>query len=525
MRLLYFRMKKNGAATLHSMRARISWNRIALLAALAVVCCQFLAFAQTVDLAAESRQAKELMSGGKFDDAIPIYERLVKAVPGNIGLLLNLALAEEMAGRHARAIPHFETVLKAQPNNLAALVTLSMARLQLHQTREALPTLRKAVALAPKDMDALGMLADAEASQNLLEEASKHYRQLTVANEADPRAWYGLGKAYEALATNSFDRLNKLAPQSPYVAVLLADTRLQRRQYRSAFFFYREAQKTLPELPGLHAGLALVYKATEHADWAEAEEKFEERIPPPDCTEQPVACAFLAGNFLDAVMTVPTGATPATLFWLTRAYNQLAGNAFEKLGGLPESVQVHAFKAQTFHDHKQDLEAAEEWRAALKLSPDDAKLKQELASALFDAKDYQGALPLVEEQLRHEANSRELNYLMGASLWRTEQAEKALPYLQAAVRGGSEFLPADAELGLTLVALGKNADAIPYLKKALALDDDGSLHYSLARAYRGAGQTQLADEMMGQYQKIQKLNEQVNQQLAKEAEIGAPTNK
>ncbi len=484
--------------------------------------CAAIALAQTDKLAEESHRAKELIADRRYAEAIPLYEHLVKALPGNVGLLLNLGLAEEMAGRHARAIPHLETVLKADPRNVPALASLSMARLQLNQSREALPILRRLVALEPKDVNALGMLADAELNQKMLEDAARHYRQLTDENSADPRTWFGLGKAYEALATNTFGRLNKLAPRSPYVAILLAETRLQRRQYRSAFFFYRDAEKTLPDLPGLHAGLSTVYRATGHGDWAEAEQKHEEAIPPPDCVEQPAACAYLAGHYLDAVKTIPPQASPATLFWVTKAYNQLAANAFERLSQLPESMQVHALKAQTLHDHKQDLEAVEEWRAALKLSPDDATLKRELASALFDAKDYQGAIPLVEEQLRQDPKSRELNYLLGASLWRMEQAEKALPYLQAAVRGNEELLPADSELGLALVALGKNAEAIPYLKKGLALDDDGSSHYSLARAYRAAGQTQLAAETMQEYQRIQQQNQQINDQLAKEAEITAP---
>ena len=483
------------------------------------------AFAQGADeLAAESRHAKELMADRRYAEAIPLYEHLVKAVPGNVGLILNLALAEEMAGRPARAIPNFETVLKAQPNNVPALASLCMARLQLNQSREAIAPLKRLIALQPNDLNALGMLAGAELNENLLEDAAQHYRQLTLAAETDARAWYGLGKTYESLATRTFDRLNKLAPQSGYVAVLLADTRLQRRQFRSAFFFYREAQKTLPDLPGLHAGLAFLYRATDHTDWAAAEQKKEEALPPPDCAEQAAACAFLAGKPLDAVKSVPANASPATLFWVTQAYNQLAGRAFDRLSQLPESVQIHAMKAQTYHDHRQNAEAVKEWRAALALAPDDDKLKRELAAALFEAQDYASAIPLLTELLAQEPKAPDLNFLMGTSLFRSEQAEKALPYLQLAVTpaGRGETLPADAALGLTLVTLNKYAEAIPYLKKALALDDDGSLHYSLARAYRAAGQTQLAAAAMQQYQKIQKQNQEVNEELAKEAEITGP---
>jgi tetratricopeptide (TPR) repeat protein len=474
------------------------------------------------DLAVESRRAKELMADRRFGEAIPIYERLVKSVPGNPGLLLNLALAEEMAGRPARAIPHFEAVLKLQPDNIPALTSISMARLQLNQSRDAIAPLRKLVALRPDDLNALGMLAGAELEQNRFADAAGHYRQLTVVDGADPRAWYGLGKAYESLATNTFDRLNKSAPQSPYIATLLADTRVQRRQFRSAFFFYREAQKTLPDLPGIHAGLAVVYRQTEHADWAAAEQRSEDNLPAPDCRSEPAECAFLAGHFLDAVKTVSSTASPAALFWGTKAYNQLAILAFDHLSQLPESIQIHALKAQMFRDHRQPLEAAGEWRAASSLSPSDPKLKRELAAALFDAKDYQSAMPLLAAELAQDPKAPDLNYLMGASLFRTEQAEKALPYLELAVQSNSEILPADAALGLTLEALSKNAEAIPYLKKALALDDDGSLHYSLARAYRAAGLTQLASGAMQEYQKIQKQNQEINDQLAKEAEITAP---
>ncbi len=476
------------------------------------------------DLAAESHRARELMAEQRFAEAIPIYEGLVKAVPGNPGLLLNLALAEEMAGQPSRSIPHFEAVLKQQPDSIPALSSLAMARLQLNQPGQAIAPLRKLLTLQPGDRNALGMLAEAEMRQGLLEECAKHYRQLTEQDGSDSRAWYGLGKAYEALSAKTFEHLNKRAPESPYVAVLVGDTRLQRRQYRSAFFFYREAQEKMPELPGIHAGLALVYRNTQHADWAAAEQQREDQLARHDCKAQEAECAFRSGRLLEAAALAKTpNASPAALFWATRAYNQLAGQAFDQLSNLPESVELHALRAQIAHDHKQDLEAAEEWRAALKLAPDDPKVKRDLAAALFDAKDYRSAVPLLEEQLVQEPKNPELNYLLGASLWRMEQPEKALPYLQAGVQGGrSDILPGEAALGLALVSLNKNAEAIPHLKKALALDDDGSLHYSLARAYRAAGETQLAAQTIKQYQQIQAQNRQINDQLAKQAEITAP---
>ena len=64
--------------------------------------------------------------------------------------------------------------------------------------------------------------------------------------------------------------------------------------------------------------------------------------------------------------------------------------------------------------------------------------------------------------------------------------------------------------------MDRGGDAIPHLEKALALDDDGSLHYTLARAYQQAGNAQRSSELMEQYQRIQKQNLEQKDELAKD---------
>jgi tetratricopeptide (TPR) repeat protein len=481
--------------------------------------------AQTDQLIEQSRRGKELMAQGRYEEAIPIYRDMVKAMPQNPGLVLNLALAEQMAGHPDRAIPHFTEVLKLQPDNEPALTSLGMARLQLNQPAEALIPLRKLVTLNPKDVNARGMLAGAEMSVNKFADAATQYRELTTLAPSDPKTWYGLGKAYEASAGVTFDRLTKVAPESGYVAFLVADSRLQRRQYRSAFFFYREAEKQMPDLPGLHAGIARVYRSTGHEDWAAAEEKRDaELIAKVDCRQQAQACHFTKGEYLAATKTAATSTMPS-LFWAARAYNELAVRAFAQLGQLPESPELHAVKAQILHDHGQHLESAKEWQAALTLAPDhdDPRLKTELASALFMGRDYNAAIPLLEHLLPTDPQSPDLNFMLGESLWRTQQADKALPHLNAALKENTGMLPAHAALGLALVSLNRNDEAVSHLEKALALDDDGSLHYSLAKAYQAAGNTERARENMQEYEKIRRRNAEVDANLAKEAEIVAPT--
>jgi len=474
-------------------------------------------------LARQSQQAKELMATGKYEEALPIYRGLVKALPGNTGVLLNLALAEYMTGDDHAAIPHLETVLKAQPRLLPALVTLGSARLAIGQPDRAVGPLERALAAEPANSEARGMLAAALLGSNRALEAAAQYRKLGDGSPEDPRAWYGLGKSYEAIAAGAFDALQKADATSPYVSALVADTRVQRRQYRSAFFFYQEALKQRPGLHGIHAALAAVYKKTGHADWAAAEEAKENALPPADCKAHPAECQFVAGHDVQAI-TLPAGSKPSAeaLFWQAKAANELALQAFFRLGQLPPSVESHRLQAEILRDQNQHLESVKEWQAAAAMAPRDSQLPREIAASYFMGLDYRSALDQAVKLLAGDPQSAQMNFIAGDSLLRLEDAEKAVPYLQAALRADPGLLPAAGSLGLALSRLGKNTEAVPYLERSLTLDDDGSLRYQLARAYQSSGLADKARATMEQYQEIVKRNQEQKDEVAREAQIVPP---
>ena len=297
---------------------------------------------------------------------------------------------------------------------------------------------------------------------------------------------------------------------------------MQRRQYRSAFFFYHETLKQLPNLHGIHAALADVYRKTGHADWAAEEEAKERALPPPDCKAHAAECQFLAGKDLDATNVPRTGkASPEALFWQAKAANELAFQAFFRLGQLPPSVELHQLRAEIARDQNQPLESVKEWRAALVIAPDDPRLQQELAVSLFMAGDYRASLDQAMVTLK-SAPTAELNFVAGDSLVRLEEPEKGVPYLRAALAADPKLLAANASLGLALSRLGKTEAAIPHLEKALELDDDGSLHYQLARAYQAAGSQEKARTAMAAYQEILKKNQELKEEVAREAQIEPP---
>jgi Tfp pilus assembly protein PilF len=86
----------------------------------------------------------------------------------------------------------------------------------------------------------------------------------------------------------------------------------------------------------------------------------------------------------------------------------------------------------------------------------------------------------------------------------------------------SHLLTARSSLARAYVQTGESAKAIPHLQAALPADEDGSLHSQLARAYAANGKPQLGQEILKQYQKIQKVRAAEREGVGKEIPITAP---
>src|SRR5256885_1964163 len=353
--------------------------------------------AQSPDLAAKSQHAKEFMAQGKFADAVPLYRELNQAVPNNPGLLLNLGMALQMAGDERKSIPQLEAAVKLDPQLTPAWLFLGTARVHTGQAQSGIEALKTALRLQPDHTDARVMLAGTLLSLDRAAEAAEQYQKLAEVNPASSAAWYGLGRSYELLANRAFDELQNTAPESAYWLAIIAETRLREQQYTSAFYLYRRALEKAPAMPGLHASIAEIYRRTGHADWANAEDQKERQLPAPDCNAQKLACDFRDGKFTELAAASQPAKSPDKQYWASRAYNELALQAFTRLGQLPPSAEQHELKAHIYNGQKKYSEAAAEWKEALKFLPADKQIQQQLAISLKFSQDYAEALPLFQE--------------------------------------------------------------------------------------------------------------------------------
>src|SRR6185295_1639590 len=128
------------------------------------------------ELAAKARRGKEAMAAGRFAEAAGLYAEIVRALPGEPGMLLNLGMALAMSGRAQEAVPHLQAALKLRPDLLPASLFLGSAYMELGQPARAVDPLQTVVAAQPDNHDARQMLADALLSLERYEPAAQHFR-------------------------------------------------------------------------------------------------------------------------------------------------------------------------------------------------------------------------------------------------------------------------------------------------------------------------------------------------------------
>ena len=460
--------------------------------------------AQAQDAAELSRRGSELMAAGRYAEAVPVYRDLVKAVPGNVGLLVNLGMALHLCGQDGEAIAPLEAALKLRPGSAPATLFLGASRMKLGQPAEAVAPLRTAVRLQPENREARSMLVDALVALDRHADAEPHLLRLSRANPKDPAVWFALGKTYETLAGQAFGRLLEGDPESPLTLALVAEARLDQGQTAAAFQLYRRALERTPVLRGLHAGVADVYRRTGHADWAAVEEVKERRLPRADCARDTLECAFAAGRHREVLAAASKLQTAVASYWLARACNALAVEAFARLTALPASTRSHEWTASMQRNEGRYTEAVEEWRRAIALAPGDPQLKLELAVTLRLNQDFAGAQQVLEGVLGDGGDSPEASYLLGDVLLARQQPEPAIPHLETAVRRAPELAEAHGALGRAYALVGRPADAIPHLEQALTADQDGSLRYQLARSYQATGRTDDARRALADYEEFRK---------------------
>jgi predicted Zn-dependent protease len=214
---------------------------------------------QVPDPAKEAERAQELVAAGKLDEAIRIYRDLSRTSPNNPLLLLNLCVAEYTAKHYREAIANATAALKLQPDLLPARLFLGASYFELGEFTMAIDSLELVIAADPRERNGRLMLGEALLGDGRPAAAVDHLKAAAQMLPANPRVWYGLGRAQEALglksaANQAWERLMAL-PVSLESHLRAAEVHDTGQRWREAAVEWREALGLAPENRTVRLGL------------------------------------------------------------------------------------------------------------------------------------------------------------------------------------------------------------------------------------------------------------------------------
>jgi tetratricopeptide (TPR) repeat protein len=206
-------------------------------------------------------------------------------------------------------------------------------------------------------------------------------------------------------------------------------------------------------------------------------------------------CAFMTGDYnLSAAASELVASRPssdlAALYWSVKANKELASLAFARFEQLkPESERTHLLLGDMYRQRQRYEQAESEYKIASALAPQDPAPLFGLASAYAHDSNLDEALDTAKRALGMSPNDPDLNLLVGEILVSQRAWGPAEDYLKRSLGGAKpQILPhLHALLGQVYAQTGRIQEAISELKMGLTSDEDGSLHYQLARMYTSVG--------------------------------------
>ena len=458
---------------------------------------------QPTDLAARNQAAGQAMSEGRFDAAASLYRDMLRNRPDEPGLLMNLGMALAMGGHEAEAIAPLERAVKLKPDLVPAQLFLGSSYLALGQAGLAVGPLERAVAGRGTEIEPRRLLAQAYSAVGRSVDAVTQLRSITEVAPRLPAAWYALGHAYNALTQEAMATFDAEAEDSPWRRLLLADAFLADGRLTDAFAIYRATLERLPAMVSIHDSISRIYEQSGHPDWA-ARERAAGSLSPAECSRRKALCEFRAGRFRPALVAALAGTDSESRYWRARAATELALAAFKRVEQLPDSRERREVRATLARAERRYRDAIVELSAALKFSPGDPALLDDLGTSYFAARDYEQAVATLLPLMQRNPDDARLLTVCGDSLLQLGRLDEAVSMLQRAVaRDSSDPMPRLA-LGRAYVQAGKFGDAIPLIEAQLASDHDGSLHVQLARAYTNLGEREKGQALLERSQALQK---------------------
>jgi Tfp pilus assembly protein PilF len=203
-------------------------------------------------------------------------------------------------------------------------------------------------------------------------------------------------------------------------------------------------------------------------------------------------------------------------YWRVRCFEKLATQTYVRLYQAdPDSYRVHELMGDMEAAKENDGKAIEEYRTAVAMKPSVANLHYSLGHLLWKELKTDEARRELNAEL--ELNPRHAGALrdLGSTYLAEHQPERALEYLNRAFAVEPEDPDIHRDFGSAYAALHDYAKAESEFEAASAGDQDGSIHYQLARIYQAEGKKERAAH---EFEISTSLNRESHAKLEKQTE-------
>jgi tetratricopeptide (TPR) repeat protein len=445
----------------------------------------------------EQLLAESYSSSTQWSFAVIRFQNALVLSPDRPGLHVRLGEVFLHAGRLERAAQEFEQELRISPNDLRAIVRRGEVKLIQGETDAALEDWTRALLMdGPRAERVLGIY-ESRLGESAIEQLpdSLRLRIQSVAPQIRERHNAAANMTLAFLSAQSGGSL----PDNGEVA-----------------------QSTKAPSPAQTCRERDVRKALNAGRYSSVSSCLLRVLTPSSSRDFRIAIAqalFELGEYedaLNALSGLSNQQSPPAFYWRARCFEQLATQAYLQLYQAdPNSYRVHELAGDLEAAKGNDGKAIEEYRTAVAMKPSAPNLHYSLGHLLW--KDLKTDEARKEFNAELQLNPRHAGALhdLGNTYLLEHQPEKALAYLNRvlAIEPGDPGIHRD--LGTAYAELRDYAEAEAEFKTAITEDEDGSVHYKLARVYQAQGKKESAAR---EFEISTSLNRESHVKLEKQTE-------
>lgn len=453
-----------------------------------------------------------LMKMGQVEEAIGSYKKVLAIDPKDRFALTSLGYASRAAGRDDDAERYFRKLADVAPNSYVPYLALGDLYTARRRFTQAQASYSKAYAIAPKHalIMAGGMNAAIEAHN--LNLAQEWLSRVTDDMLAEPQvlrekerylSFRGDYQQSEQVAEQAI----KVLPTDRDVVVYLGYDLLHLQRYKELLQLTSKYNSILPNEPDIP--LLAGYVHNHDGDREQARRDFTEAITrDPKAETAYVNLGYVLNNLhqpqaaaddFEAALKLDPKDGEAHLGLAYASLDLHKSSAALRQAELAEQTMgdfrdLHLIRATAYG--RQDMlgKAAEEYRAALKFTPNDPALHLGLGNTLFAERRYRDAIDELLIASKGAPENAEIDAMLARSYANLDDRNQALAYVQSAERK-AEAVPVPANpwgepllasvyvsTGQALNTLGEQKAAMERFSKALDIPHSNRVSVRLAIA-------------------------------------------